>query len=584
MKKYLLPVLIIVFLIFGLLGAFLLSQKQTFLNNHAETASGTGTISLSPATVTHYVGETFPVNVKFNTGGSSIAGISFRITYPYSGTTPQLDVVDSNGNQSNQIFPDSTLVSTGDWAFAVKTVTRASNTVTIDFSALDTNIAGYSNNTDTNLATIYFKVSAAAATNPIVLSFDATQSFMQTKSNTTDILKVPTNGSFTIIADTTAPNAVNNLSSTGSTNNSISLSWTAPTDVGPTTTVASYDLRYSTSTITALNWASATAVTGLPIPASPGTNQTFTVSGLNSNANYFFGIKSTDAVGNISNLSNIVTSSTTNPCTLNNPTLTMTPSTQTGRDNQMLTYQLNITNKNTGTCADDTYTIAANAPSSNWTVQAATNSATIATGANTSVNITAIPNGNVTNGNYNITAAVNRTAVQVGTATATYTVNDTILGFKFKLQGLNKTGGNTTVSLMLKNGGTTVFSANGINVTSDANGIYSGSIDLGATSNGTYDIYIKEPVHLQKKFASEVIASGSNNIDLTSNPLLAGDFNSDNQITIADIAKVLSVYTALTVPVNSNNQIYDINGDGNINIVDIAMALSNYTALVVPGD
>ena len=63
-------------------------------------------------------------------------------------------------------------------------------------------------------------------------------------------------------ADVTAPRAITDLAVTGTTGTSMSLRWTAPGDDGGTGTATSYDIRYSTSAITAANWGSAVTVTG----------------------------------------------------------------------------------------------------------------------------------------------------------------------------------------------------------------------------------------------------------------------------------------------------------------------------------
>ena len=62
----------------------------------------------------------------------------------------------------------------------------------------------------------------------------------------------------TMRSDTTAPAAVANLSCSNITATSVQLNWTAPGDNGSTGTATTYDIRYSTSTINAGNWASAT--------------------------------------------------------------------------------------------------------------------------------------------------------------------------------------------------------------------------------------------------------------------------------------------------------------------------------------
>ena len=58
------------------------------------------------------------------------------------------------------------------------------------------------------------------------------------------------------------------------TSNSVRLSWTTPGDDSLTGVATQFDLRYSTSAITAANFASATRWTGTPSPGVAGTQQT----------------------------------------------------------------------------------------------------------------------------------------------------------------------------------------------------------------------------------------------------------------------------------------------------------------------
>ncbi len=67
--------------------------------------------------------------------------------------------------------------------------------------------------------------------------------------------------SFVMSPDTTPPAAVSNLSCSNLTTTSVQLNWTAPGDDGNTGTATTYDIRYSTSAITAGNFSSATQVT-----------------------------------------------------------------------------------------------------------------------------------------------------------------------------------------------------------------------------------------------------------------------------------------------------------------------------------
>ncbi len=86
----------------------------------------------------------------------------------------------------------------------------------------------------------------------------------------------------------------------------VSLSWTSPGDGGTNATVAVYDLRYSTSIITDVNFPLATPAKEFPSPAIPGVKQGCFVSDLVPGTLYYFAIKSMDRAGNWSALSNVV--------------------------------------------------------------------------------------------------------------------------------------------------------------------------------------------------------------------------------------------------------------------------------------
>ena len=112
--------------------------------------------------------------------------------------------------------------------------------------------------------------------------------------------------------DTTPPAAITDLIVSSISSNRATLSWTAPGDDGNTGTAATYDVRYSTNSITTGNWASATQTVGEPAPALAGTAQSFTVTGLLSGRTYYFAIKTSDETNNVSLLSNITSGTTTN--------------------------------------------------------------------------------------------------------------------------------------------------------------------------------------------------------------------------------------------------------------------------------
>jgi hypothetical protein len=109
--------------------------------------------------------------------------------------------------------------------------------------------------------------------------------------------------------DSTAPAAVTDLSVTCVGNTTMSLAWTAPGDDGTTGTATEYDFRYSTSTITASNFASATHFP-ISVPSGAGSVDSRVVTGLLACHAYFFALKTRDEWGNWSGISNVASGST----------------------------------------------------------------------------------------------------------------------------------------------------------------------------------------------------------------------------------------------------------------------------------
>ncbi len=139
--------------------------------------------------------------------------------------------------------------------------------------------------------------------------------------------------------DTTKPNAVTDLAMADTSAFSLTLKWTAPRDTtifGATAAVAAYDIYYADFALTSGNYQTGTRVSGPLTPLAPGQLQTFEVSGLRPNANYWLALRSRDAAGNSSLISNIVQGKTDreflrdNLC-LNKPTIASSNSNQAFR-------------------------------------------------------------------------------------------------------------------------------------------------------------------------------------------------------------------------------------------------------------
>jgi len=101
-----------------------------------------------------------------------------------------------------------------------------------------------------------------------------------------------------------------NLSYASTPGNTITLTWTAPGDDSLLGTATEYDLRFDIRPITAQNFNIAFPIYGLPAPAAPRTQQSFTVTNLAGATQYYFALKTRDERGNWSAISNVITRTT----------------------------------------------------------------------------------------------------------------------------------------------------------------------------------------------------------------------------------------------------------------------------------
>ena len=126
------------------------------------------------------------------------------------------------------------------------------------------------------------------------------------ESNNFSVLSNVPSATTNSVADIIAPIQITNLDAvTGLVDGTIDLTWTAPGDDQNVGTASQYDIRYSTSIITLANWDIATSVDAEPTPFVSGTEQSFTVSGLNQATTYYFAMMTADESDNWSELSNV---------------------------------------------------------------------------------------------------------------------------------------------------------------------------------------------------------------------------------------------------------------------------------------
>ena len=117
---------------------------------------------------------------------------------------------------------------------------------------------------------------------------------------------------FTMLAepDSLPPAAIGDLGVATVNGDWVTLAWTATGDDGTEGRASRYELRYSTSPITAENFAAATPAPGPANPQPAGSPETVQVSGLAFSTDYWFAIKAFDEYSNPSPVSNIATGTT----------------------------------------------------------------------------------------------------------------------------------------------------------------------------------------------------------------------------------------------------------------------------------
>ena len=109
----------------------------------------------------------------------------------------------------------------------------------------------------------------------------------------------------TTLQEHSPPAPINDLTAVAITDSDFLLTWTSPGDDWMAGTASEYDIRYDRFPITDQNWDSRSQLDGEPQPKPAGSPDSFTVTGLQPNTNYYFAMKASDDVGNQSAMSNL---------------------------------------------------------------------------------------------------------------------------------------------------------------------------------------------------------------------------------------------------------------------------------------
>lgn len=190
-KKIIVALLIIAVAVGGFVAGLVLLQENQDIGEEASTPTGTATVSLTPESGSYEVGDTINTKVSFNPNGVVINGVAVQLTYPFSGTTPEVTV--------SSIEVNSSLLSTGDWTCPTQNSDLSGNMVTIDIGCANTSAEGFTANTDTLLANITLNVTKVPQASPFVVSFNNVESVIYRKSDGQDILLVPAStGSYVV--------------------------------------------------------------------------------------------------------------------------------------------------------------------------------------------------------------------------------------------------------------------------------------------------------------------------------------------------------------------------------------------------
>jgi hypothetical protein len=228
-KKILVALLIIVVAIGGFVAGLMLLQEQQEIREEASTPTGTATVSISPESGNYNVGDTINASIYFDPKGVIINGVAVRLTYPFSGSSPEVTVT--------SIEVSSSLLSSGDWTCPTQDSSLSGDIVIIDVACANTSASGFTANADTLLANIRLNVVRTPQASPFVIRFDNARSVITRKSDNQDVLLVPTSsGTYTIAGS--GPTATPTSGVTGTVTPSPILTTTLTPTASPTGTLS----------------------------------------------------------------------------------------------------------------------------------------------------------------------------------------------------------------------------------------------------------------------------------------------------------------------------------------------------------
>jgi len=233
-KKIVVALLIILVAIGGFVAGLVLLRQRQDIEDEAAVEGGQATVSISPQTGTYEVGDTIAVGVHFNPSNIAISSVSVRLTYPFSGATPEVTV------SSVEISPS--ILSSADWTCPTPEDPQlAGKSVVLDIACAAPGMAsGFIANTDTLLATVnlYVERPLSATINPLTVRFDSGESIITRWRDNQDILLIPqSTGSYTVSSTGTEPTATPTPTGIGDPGDDLTATPTTVVTATPTTSV-----------------------------------------------------------------------------------------------------------------------------------------------------------------------------------------------------------------------------------------------------------------------------------------------------------------------------------------------------------
>jgi len=109
------------------------------------------------------------------------------------------------------------------------------------------------------------------------------------------------------------PKKVSDLQAAATGPGAVELAFTAPGDAGGSGSTIAYDIRYSTTPITATSWHEAERARVMRPPLAAGEPESFTVDGLNAGTTYYFAVAAVDEAALTAEPSNVAIVATPSP-------------------------------------------------------------------------------------------------------------------------------------------------------------------------------------------------------------------------------------------------------------------------------